>query len=205
MMHEFSFWQTIAGGGWTLVILAVLSVWALAVIIDRFRIFKKYQGDPEEIWNLIEPFWIRKERTRVLEALEGKKDFFSQIAGAACQTEKSAPAFVLQSGRRAARNLFLILEKRLVILGTLAQLAPFIGLFGTVLGIVRAFRDLAHAEAAGAAVVSQGIAEALLATAMGLFIAILSATAYNYFQNKLRIWETHAEELLERMTQTMER
>lgn len=203
-MHEFSFWQTVAGGGWTLLVLAALSVWALAVIIDRYRVFKKYQGDPEETWNLVEPFWIRKERARALEALEGKKDFFSEVACAACRTEKPAPAFVLQSGRRAARGLFLILEKRLVVLGTLAQLAPFIGLFGTVLGIVRAFRDLAHAEAAGAAVVSQGIAEALLATAMGLFIAILSSTAHNFFQNKLRIWEAQAEDLMERLAQSLE-
>jgi biopolymer transport protein ExbB/TolQ len=87
------------------------------------------------------------------------------------------------------------LETRLPLLATIGAIAPFVGLFGTVLGIIRAFRNLgAQTEAAGAAAVSAGIAEALLATAAGLGVAIVAVLFYNYFQNRLQRMES----LLER-------
>ena len=73
-------------------------------------------------------------------------------------------------------------------LGTLGNNAPFIGLFGTVLGIIRAFADLAAhpAAVAGASTVMAGISEALVATAVGLFVAIPAVLAYNIFQRLLK-------------------
>ena len=79
------------------------------------------------------------------------------------------------------KNLF---EKHLNFLGTVGSNAPFIGLLGTVLGIVRAFKDLSVNTSGGIAVVMAGISEALLATAVGLFVAIPAVIAFNYFQNK---------------------
>ncbi len=77
------------------------------------------------------------------------------------------------------------LEKRLLILGTLGNNAPFVGLFGTVLGVIKAFHDLSQ-SAAGPEVVMQGLSEALIATAVGLFVAIPCVVSYNYFQKKVR-------------------
>ena len=77
------------------------------------------------------------------------------------------------------------LERRLLILGTLGNNAPFIGLFGTVLGVIKAFHDLAQAGSAGPEVVMQGLSEALIATAVGLFVAIPAVMAYNYFQKRV--------------------
>jgi biopolymer transport protein ExbB len=79
-------------------------------------------------------------------------------------------------------------EKWLFVLGTLGNNAPFIGLFGTVLGIIRAFADLAAhpAAAAGASTVMTGISEALVATAVGLFVAIPAVLAYNIYQRLLK-------------------
>lgn len=74
------------------------------------------------------------------------------------------------------------LRKRLWILGTIGSSAPFIGLFGTVVGILRSFSEMARAGAGGFAVVAGGISEALIATAAGLVIAIISVLAYNAFQ-----------------------
>jgi biopolymer transport protein ExbB len=80
----------------------------------------------------------------------------------------------------------LMLEKHLGILGTLGNNAPFIGLFGTVLGIIKAFADLAKNQGGGAAVVMSGIAEALVATAVGLLVALPAVVAFNIFQGRIR-------------------
>ncbi len=83
-------------------------------------------------------------------------------------------------------ELKLALEKRLGILATFGNNAPFIGLFGTVLGIIQAFHDLGSSTEFGVKVVMTGISEALVATAMGLFVAIPSVIAYNYFVRKVK-------------------
>ena len=80
----------------------------------------------------------------------------------------------------------LLLEKRLGILATFGNNAPFIGLFGTILGVMNAFATLGDANAISTKLVMVGISEALVATAMGLFVAIPSVAAYNYFTRRLR-------------------
>lgn len=83
-------------------------------------------------------------------------------------------------------ELRLALEKRLGILATFGNNAPFIGLFGTVLGIIKAFHHLGTSSEFGVRVVMAGISEALVATAMGLFVAIPSVIGYNYFVRKIK-------------------
>jgi biopolymer transport protein ExbB/TolQ len=82
-----------------------------------------------------------------------------------------------------------ILSRNLSILATLATTTPYVGLFGTVLGIIRAFHDISITGSAGAQVVSRGISEALICTAAGLGVAILAVFAYNFFQNWLTRFE----------------
>jgi biopolymer transport protein ExbB len=77
------------------------------------------------------------------------------------------------------------LERYLSILGTMGNIAPFIGLLGTVVGIIRAFHDLAVSGSGGPSVVSAGIAEALITTAAGLVVAIPAVIAYNYFLRRV--------------------
>ncbi|MCX5716204.1 MAG: MotA/TolQ/ExbB proton channel family protein [Candidatus Omnitrophica bacterium] len=79
-----------------------------------------------------------------------------------------------------------MLESRLALLGTLGANAPFIGLFGTVLGIIHAFHNLAMNAKGGPSIVMAGISEALVATALGLFVAIPAVAAYNYFVRYIR-------------------
>ncbi len=83
-------------------------------------------------------------------------------------------------------ELKLALEKRLGILATFGNNAPFIGLFGTVLGIIEAFHALSVSNEFGIRVVMRGISEALVATALGLFVAIPSVMAYNYFVKRVK-------------------
>lgn len=84
---------------------------------------------------------------------------------------------------KAAKPYFDRLEQRLAILGTIANAAPFVGLLGTVIGIIRAFHTISQANAAGGgmALVAGGISEALVSTAAGLFVAIPAGMIYNYF------------------------
>lgn len=85
------------------------------------------------------------------------------------------------------------MERNLGVLGTMGNIAPFIGLFGTVVGIIKAFRDLALSGAGGPAVVAKGIAEALVATAGGLAVAIPAVIIYNYFMRKTKVISSELE------------
>lgn len=78
-------------------------------------------------------------------------------------------------------------ERYLSVLGTMGNIAPFIGLFGTVVGIIKAFRDLALSGVGGPTVVAKGIAEALVATAAGLAVAIPAVIIFNYFTRRLKV------------------
>ena len=87
----------------------------------------------------------------------------------------------------------LMMERNLGVLGTMGNIAPFIGLFGTVVGIIKAFRDLALSGSGGPAVVAKGIAEALVATAGGLAVAIPAVIIYNYFMRKTKVISSELE------------
>jgi biopolymer transport protein TolQ len=88
--------------------------------------------------------------------------------------------------QRTASSQLTTLESRLTFLATTASAAPFVGLFGTVVGVLTSFLDLSNAESASLKAVGPGIAEALLATALGLFAAIPAVVAYNQFVYRLR-------------------
>ncbi|MDO8757356.1 MAG: MotA/TolQ/ExbB proton channel family protein, partial [Elusimicrobiota bacterium] len=135
----------------------------------------------------------------VRKSLEGGK---SDVAAAYCQKHPSAVAQVVHYGlvhatrsRKDLEELMLTklkeerlkLERFLGVLGTLGNISPFIGLFGTVVGIIKAFRDLAASGTGGPSVVARGIAEALVATAAGLLVAIPASILYNYFMRRLKV------------------
>lgn len=94
---------------------------------------------------------------------------------------------IARSLRRATTSEITRLEKYLTFLATTGSTAPFIGLFGTVWGIMTAFQGIGQSGSASLAVVAPGIAEALIATAIGLVAAIPAVMGYNHFQNKIRV------------------
>ena len=100
---------------------------------------------------------------------------------------------VERSLRRASETEIARLESLLIILATTASAAPFIGLFGTVWGIMESFRQIGATGTANLAVVAPGISEALIATATGLAAAIPAVVAYNYFNNSIRMLATEME------------
>ena len=185
------------GAGWVLILMLVLSVISLAVMLERAWLFWSLR---DVIPNLM------KDLGRLLRAgdLEGARrrlegspsaEAAVVVAGIVEADLGSAAAEEAMAGASALQRLKL--ERRLAFLGTLGNNAPFIGLLGTVIGIVGAFDELGKAKAAapGAAAaaaqvapeaVMNNIAEALVATAVGLLVAIPAVAAYNSFQRLVK-------------------
>jgi biopolymer transport protein TolQ len=112
---------------------------------------------------------------------DGKND------GGALSTDLGGIENVSRALRRATNSEITRLEKYLTFLATTGSTSPFIGLFGTVWGIMTAFEGIGKTGSASLAVVAPGIAEALIATAIGLVAAIPAVMAYNHFQHKIRV------------------
>jgi biopolymer transport protein ExbB/TolQ len=193
MAHDFSLLRVMLNGGWAVALLLGLSVLALGILIDRWRAFSRAGRDRVELLKSLEPHWGGKNLPECLQTCErdGSIAALSVAAGIRAKIHKTGEPHAAME--REAKALLLNLETRLALLGTLGNLSPYVGLFGTVLGIIRAFRDLALASSGGAAVVSQGIAEALVSTAVGLFVAVVASASYNLFQSRLEKLAREAE------------
>ncbi len=170
-----------------LVVLFVMSVVSVGMIIERFMTLRKISEDSLRIRLRIK----MALQTNSLQDFEDlAKDPVSIEGRAAGQTIKHLRETGLKGFEEVFNTFILIekpdLEKYLAVLATIASNAPFIGLLGTVLGIMKAFNDLAQATDAGQQTVMAGISVALVATAAGLFVAIPAGIFYNYFTRKVK-------------------
>lgn len=181
-----------------LLVLVLMSVISIAMIFERFMTLKKVASESERV------------RARVRMALQtGSVADYEDIAKDPTSIEGRAAGQALkhfkqngEPGFTEVFNTFILtekpdLEKFLPVLATIASNAPFIGLFGTVLGIMKAFNDLALAPEAGQQTVMAGISVALVATAAGLFVAIPAGMFFNYFTRKVRTIITSVESVKE--------
>jgi len=203
MTQNFSLFEVIFKGGWAIGLLAIMSIVVLAVVWERRGYFKRNLKGREGVLEGLKSYLHRRNFTEALEATERNGSFLDKIihAGLLAKNEKNDPE---QAMEREAKAQLILLEKRLPLLATLGSIAPFVGLFGTVLGIIRAFQDLALANSGGAAVVSQGIAEALISTAAGLFVAITAVFFFNLFQARLNVASQEAEIVISEITERLE-
>ncbi|HBB67865.1 MAG TPA: MotA/TolQ/ExbB proton channel family protein [Elusimicrobia bacterium] len=177
-------------------VLLLASLVCLAFIIERWRYFRKIEVDPEKVLSKLRGTIASGRKEEVL-AILGDVDgnpilSLIQVAVLNAHLPKEHLSEILRAFQLRQRAL---IEKSIGILGTLGNIAPFLGLLGTVLGIIQAFRDLAspQAQANGASVVATGIAEALIATAAGLFVAIPAVVFYNYFLKRVKHFVTEME------------
>lgn len=204
MTHDFSLMQMMLKGGWTLWALLGMSILVFATLYERWNFFRSNFRRREQVLPGLEPFLNKKNFQECLEACDRNGTFLAKVvrAGLRAKSERIAVPAAME---REAKAQILRLEARLPLLATVGSIAPFVGLFGTVLGIIRAFRDLATANAGGAAVVSQGIAEALTATAAGLFVAISAIFIYNHFQSRLNEIAQEAEIVISEIGEKLEK
>jgi biopolymer transport protein ExbB len=174
------------GGEWVLFILLGLSLWSIAVMAQKVLEFKARSqgvGDMEaKVPGLLAQGEFKQAEQLALASPSAEGAVLS-VGLANLHLDPEALEQVMESQRLQER---LLMEKNLLVLGTLGNNAPFIGLFGTVLGIIKAFNDLAIAGTSGPTIVMRGVSEALVATAVGLLIAIPAVAAYNYFQNRIK-------------------
>ena len=170
----------------TLVILIFCSILSLTFAIERWLFFRRIDSDPTGFLARLRQFLETGKFNEAAALCDQTPGPISAIAKSAItnhQRPKSDLEELLEATRLRER---LKLEQNLTILGTLGNTAPFIGLFGTVVGIIKAFRDLALSGMGGPAVVAKGIAEALVATAAGLAVAIPAVIVYNYYMKRVK-------------------
>lgn len=174
------------GPEWVLWLLMALSVVSIAITIERLLHFKSRSDDVESLKGKLDEQLARGELAEVRTTLSQSRSHAAAVLLRGVEAlERGAPAVEeLMAG--AAQMERLKMERGLAFLGTLGNNAPYIGLFGTVLGIIRAFRDLATNTIEGSQAVMAGIAEALVATAVGLLVALPAVAVFNAFQRKIR-------------------
>ena len=202
-MHRFSLIKTFTsfamlGAEWVMWILVGLSVASVAVMVDRYRFYRSLEADLDALAAKLESALAGGDVGAAAALLRPSKSPAALVAlrGLEALPRGAAAAEHAMGGTLArARQQ---LERGLAFLGTIGNNAPFVGLFGTVIGIIQAFDalkpppGLRGAAAAAAAAQATGrvmgtIAEALVATAIGLLVAIPAVAAYNYFQRRVKI------------------
>ena len=183
----------LVGGNWVLYLLLLSSVLSLAVMIEKALVFYRSRIAWEEFSDMLSSFLNRGDTIAAIDYAKRYTHPAARLVVAGLQNLDKGPSAVeeILIGKRIAEKFRM--ESRLVILGTLGNNAPFIGLFGTVLGIIKAFHDLSVAQNPNPSVVMSGVSEALVATAVGLIVAIPAVIAYNYFQRRVKEFVTQME------------
>ena len=168
-----------------LAILLIFSVWSWGIILSKTLLLRKINRESETFWKIFRRGKSISEISTALEALRFTP--LVPVFNAAAEKSGTASARVLQRVvRRAAAAQLTRLERRMNFLATTASVAPFIGLFGTVWGVMTSFAGLGNANTASLRAVAPGIADALIATAFGLFAAIPAVIWYNHFVYQIR-------------------
>jgi biopolymer transport protein ExbB len=167
-------------------VLLVCSVIMVAYALERFIAFRKIGSLDNALAERIKQC-VRQGQTKEAIALCSKNNSFMTHALEVALNASNFPREEMESIFALYRmKLQGLLNKHLGVFGTLSFIAPLLGLLGTVLGVIRAFRDLALSGSGGPSIVAAGIAEALIATAAGIAVAVTSAILYNYFTTRVR-------------------
>ena len=183
MLQDKMFAFAMMGGEWVLWLLVGLSALCIAVAVDRGLYRRLNTTALDKLQGAIGSFIEGGSKEELQESL-------APLKGAEARVLRAGLDAVEKGGIPAAEEAIaghIIFEKMrmdrgLIIIGTTGSNAPFIGLFGTVLGIIKAFHELSLETAEAATSVMAGISEALVATAIGLMVAIPAVVLYNYFQ-----------------------
>ena len=186
---------TLLGAEWVMWVLVALSVVSIAIMIERAMYFVGQRPDAASLIAELRKALAGRDVAAAAGRVEGAKGVIAAVARAMLADADRGPSSAAESGASVMTREKLRLEKNLSYLGTVGNNAPFIGLFGTVIGIIQAFHDLSLNTKGGAATVMSGISEALVATAMGLLVAIPAVIAFNIFQRRIRTIMGDAESL----------
>ena len=187
---ELSFWELLNSAGGALWIIAVFSVMAVAVALERFLVQWKFAARARALADTVSRCLMRGALDEGRSACERSRSPLAEVFLVGYERlGRGKPDNVDSAVHRERLRVVASLKARLWILGTIGATAPFVGLFGTVVGIMDAFGQLQVAEAAGMeagiGLVSGHISEALVATAAGILVAVEAVIIYNFFNQRL--------------------
>ena len=205
---DFSLWKLFLRADFVvkfvIILLIASSIFSWALIFDKYKLFKKINLSTEDFEN---KFWKAKSAESFNNSLPAKSDdpvtnIFKFAMTELIKTKSKSS--VIQSARVervleiSTDNQIKIIEKNFTFLATVGSTAPFIGLFGTVWGIMNSFQSIAISRNTSLAIVAPGIAEALFATALGLLAAIPAVIAYNKFNSDSKKYVSRIENFCKR-------
>lgn len=209
--------QLIEQGGFTILILLLCSLIAWAVIFERLWRYRRLNQDLRLFHSEATTTVLQTDSAHISDKLRALIAAHPRLPTAklvetALDRLQARDARIrerwLEAVERKRQLLNQDLRQHLWILATIGSAAPFIGLFGTVVGILQSFQEIARTGAGGFTVVAAGISEALIATAAGIVVALIAVMAYNAFQTRwsalVLLIRIHAEELSEIIEATRE-
>ena len=183
------FWQIVKSGGLTMYILLLCSVVSLAIIVERVLYYKRRSKIKRaDFMANIRRELAKGDTQEALQVCRKTDTPFSEVVSVGLTLHGHEEAAISNSMEREITIETTKLERYTGIVGTIGSTAVYIGLFGTVLGIIRAFQDISLSGAGGMSVVVGGISEALVCTAAGLLVAVPAVIAYNYFMRRIDIF-----------------
>lgn len=206
--EDFTMWGMIQKMGWTAravaIILAFMSMYSIAIMIERFLTYKAARDQSREFAPRVAQ---ALKDNRIEEAINisdrHRKSHLAIVVNAglqefqAHQMSSEISGDIIDASKRALQRATAVksaeFKRGLSGLATIGSTAPFVGLFGTVVGIINAFTGMKAAESAGIAAVAGGISEALVETAFGLIVAIPAVWMFNYFQGKVDSFQVEME------------
>ncbi|MBI3289244.1 MAG: MotA/TolQ/ExbB proton channel family protein [Elusimicrobia bacterium] len=184
MGQQIGFKEIVVAGGPVLAGMIALSIYCVALIWERWKFFAKATGGYTDFLARVRAASVAGKLADAAQIAKGHRGpaasvVMATLTGPTNRDERRRAA------ERAVARAVADPERGIATLGTIASVAPFIGLFGTVIGVMRAFKDLASAAGAGPGLVAVGISEALICTAAGLLVAIPAVAAFNHFNQKI--------------------
>lgn len=182
------------GANWVMWLLIALSIWSIGVMIDRFLWFRGRDTDTERFNREMRGAFERGELERLSTKYKDDPAIPIQMALRGLAERDHGPEAVAEAMHGERSKWRRSADRNLIVLGTLGNNVPFVGLFGTVLGVMSAFVELKSNSAEAQARTLDLIAEALSATAVGLIVAIPAVVAFNYFSRKLKVVMAGADE-----------
>lgn len=218
---SFSIRQVLANSSWpglvVIIVLLLMSIYSIAIMLERYLTF---QAAAKQSRQFVPQVSVRLRSAQISEAMELSRSFrrshLAVVINSGLQEIASTGAGSsdrrLRKAKRALKRASAIksseLRRGLSGLATIGSTAPFVGLFGTVVGIIESFQTMNNEQTTGFGAVAGGISEALIATAFGLVVAIPAVWMYNYFTNRVQVFEIEmmnsGEELIDFFLQRQE-
>ena len=194
--------EHMGGVAWaTVITLFIMSMYSIAVMIERYWTFSQATKQSRKYAPEVARYLKQKKLKEAIDISDGKQFKMSHLAkvlkpglqewqyqveiGEAAKDREGAVEAAKRAIQRATAVNLADLKRGMSGLATIGATAPFVGLFGTTFGIINAFSGMALTGSGGIAAISSGIAEALITTAFGLFVAVPAVWAFNYFNGKV--------------------